>query len=73
MTFGYSCRTSGAILLKNGHLQVSTFEFKGPDRTDTTSSTVILELNVGETVNIILWTGGKVYSSVFSGFLVFPL
>ncbi|TKS93196.1 Complement C1q-like protein 4 C1q and tumor necrosis factor-related protein 11 [Collichthys lucidus] len=73
MTFGYSCYTSGAMLLKNGHLQVSTYEFKGQDTTDTTSNTVILELNVGETVNIMLWTGGKVYTSVFSGFLVFPL
>ncbi|KAG8005978.1 Complement C1q-like protein 4 [Nibea albiflora] len=76
MTFGYSCYTSGAILLKNGHLQVSTYEFKGrwdKDISDTTSNSVILDLNVGEAVNIVLWTGGKIYSSVFTGFLIFPL
>ncbi|XP_073331689.1 uncharacterized protein [Pagrus major] len=73
MTFGYCYYTSGAILVKNGHYQVSTWEFKGPDTSDTTSNTVILELNVGETVSIILWRGGKVHSSVFSGFLVFPI
>nr|XP_046237221.1 protein CROWDED NUCLEI 2-like isoform X2 [Scatophagus argus] len=72
MTFGYNLYTSGAILVKNGHYQVSTWEFTGPDSTDTTSNTVILELNAGETVNIILWKGGKVHTSVFSGFLVFP-
>ncbi|KAI3375696.1 hypothetical protein L3Q82_004002 [Scortum barcoo] len=55
MTFGYNSHTSGAILVKNGHYQVSTWEFKGLDASDTTSNTVILELNVRETVNIILW------------------
>ncbi|XP_074480751.1 cerebellin 11 [Sebastes fasciatus] len=72
MTFGYNSHTSGAILVKNGHYQVSTWEFTGPDTSDTTSNTVILELNVRETVNIILWDGGKIHTSVFSGFLVFP-
>lgn len=72
MTFGYSGYTSGAILVKNGHYQVSTWEFKGPDASDTTSNAVILELSVGDCVSIILWQGGKVHSSVFSGFLVFP-
>ncbi|KAM8746503.1 uncharacterized protein AB9X84_014729 [Acanthopagrus schlegelii] len=72
MTFGYSGYTSGAILVKNGHYQVSTWEFKGPDASDTTSNAVILELNVGDCVSISLWQGGKVHSSVFSGFLVFP-
>ncbi|XP_035530863.1 filament-like plant protein 1 [Morone saxatilis] len=72
MTFGYSCYTSGAILVKNGHHQVSTWEFKGPDTSDTTSNTVILELKAEETVNIILWWGGKIHSSVFTGFLIFP-
>lgn len=71
-TFGYNSHTSGAILLKNGHYQVSTWESTGPDASDTTSNTVILELSVGETVNIALWNGGKVHASVFSGFLVFP-
>ncbi|XP_062300404.1 uncharacterized protein LOC134005495 [Scomber scombrus] len=73
MTFGYSTYyTSGAILVKNGKYQVSTWEFKGPDSSDTTSNTVILELNHRDTVNIILWQGGKINTSVFSGFLVFP-
>ncbi|XP_041820805.1 ELKS/Rab6-interacting/CAST family member 1-like isoform X2 [Chelmon rostratus] len=72
MTFGYNRHTSGAILVKNGHYQVSTWEFTGLDKSDTTSNTVILELNVSDTVNIILWKGGKVHTSVFSGFLVFP-
>lgn len=72
MTFGYNSHTSGAILVKNGHYQVSTWEFKGTDTSDTTSNTVILGLNAGETVNIILWRGGKIHTSVFSGFLIFP-
>ncbi|XP_047434275.1 uncharacterized protein LOC125004007 [Mugil cephalus] len=73
MTFGYCTHTSGAILVKNGHYQVSTWEFKGLDSSDTTSNTAILNLNAGETVNIILWKGGKVHTSVFSGFLIFPV
>ncbi|XP_075960165.1 uncharacterized protein LOC142963293 [Anarhichas minor] len=72
MTFGYTGHTSGAILVKNRHYQVSTWEFTGSDNSDTTSNTVILELNVGETVNVILWKGGKIHKSVFSGFLIFP-
>lgn len=72
MTFGYNSYTSGAILVKNGKYQVSTWEFTGPDASDTTSNTVILELNANDTVNIILWEGGKIHTSVFSGFLVFP-
>ncbi|XP_029931742.1 cerebellin 11 [Myripristis murdjan] len=73
MTFGYNSHTSGAILTKNGRCQVSTWEFKGPDTSDTTSNTVVLSLNVGDRVSIILWRGGKVHTSVFSGFLIFPL
>ncbi|XP_071315257.1 paramyosin-like [Trachinotus anak] len=72
MTFGYNSHTSGALLVKNGHYQVFTWEFKGPDASDTTSNTVILKLNVGDCINIILWEGGKIHASVFSGFLVFP-
>ncbi|KAK9524930.1 hypothetical protein VZT92_017287 [Zoarces viviparus] len=72
MTFGYNGHTSGAVLVKNRHYQVSTWEFSGSDNSDTTSNTVILELNVGETVNVILWKGGKIHKSVFSGFLIFP-
>ncbi|MEQ2313640.1 hypothetical protein AMECASPLE_004156 [Ameca splendens] len=73
MTFGYSSHTSGAILMKNGNYQVSTWEFTGPDTSDTTSNSVILEMNAGDSVNIILWQGGKIHTSVFSGFLIFPL
>ncbi|KAL7375095.1 hypothetical protein ABVT39_011857 [Epinephelus coioides] len=72
MTFGYNSHTSGAILVKNGQYQVSTWEFTGPDTSDTTSNTVILELNVRDTVNVILWAGGKIHTSVFTGFLIFP-
>lgn len=71
MTFGYNSYISGAILVKNRKYQVSTWEFTGPDASDTTSNTVILELNARDTVNIILWEGGKIHTSVFSGFLVF--
>ncbi|KAM4536935.1 uncharacterized protein PAE49_021356 isoform 1-T2 [Odontesthes bonariensis] len=74
MTFGHtSSYSSGARLLKNGCTQVSTWESSGPDPSDTTSNTVILELNVNDDVNIVLWQGGKIYTSVFSGFLIFPL
>ncbi|XP_015260120.1 PREDICTED: cerebellin-1-like [Cyprinodon variegatus] len=73
MTFGYNIYTSGAILVKNGKYQVSTWESKGSDTSDTTSNSVILEMNAGDCANIILWRGGKIYTSVFSGFLIFPL
>lgn len=73
MTFGYNSHTSGAILVKNGIYQVSTWEFTGPDASDTTSNSVILEMKTGDCVNIILWQGGKIHMSVFSGFLIFPL
>uniref|UniRef100_A0A4W6EJJ6 C1q domain-containing protein n=1 Tax=Lates calcarifer TaxID=8187 RepID=A0A4W6EJJ6_LATCA len=72
MTFGYNSYTSGGILVKNGHYQVSTWEFTGPDTSDTTSNTVILELNVRDCINIILWEGGKIHTGVFSGFLIYP-
>lgn len=70
MTFGYSAHSSGAVLVKNGVYQVSTWEFKGLDTSDTTSNTVILQLNPYDRINIILWEGGKVHTSVFSGFLI---
>ncbi|XP_072232298.1 uncharacterized protein [Leuresthes tenuis] len=74
MTFSFtSIYSSGALLLKNGCVQVSTWECSGSDRSDTTSNTVILELNVKDNVKIILWEGGKIHTSVFSGFLIFPL
>ena len=73
MTFGYNRHSSGAILVKNGQYQISTWEFTGLDVSDTTSNTIILELNSGDTVNIILWQGGKIHTGVFSGFLIFPL
>ncbi|XP_054914625.1 uncharacterized protein LOC129378340 [Poeciliopsis prolifica] len=73
MTFGYSSHTSGAILVKNGRYQVSTWEFTGPDASDTTSNSVILEMTTGDCVSVILWHGGKIHTGVFSGFLVFPL
>ncbi|XP_028261639.1 uncharacterized protein LOC114435882 isoform X3 [Parambassis ranga] len=73
MTFGYNSYTSGAILVKNGIYQVSTWEFKGPDYSDTASNTVILQLNQNDTVNMILWQGGKIHAGVFSGFLLFTV
>ncbi|XP_028261666.1 cerebellin-1-like [Parambassis ranga] len=73
MTFGNNTNTSGAILMKNGLHQVSTWESQGPDYSDTTSNTVILQLNQNDTVNMILWQGGKIHTSVFSGFLLFTV
>ncbi|XP_059210661.1 uncharacterized protein LOC131989452 [Centropristis striata] len=72
MTFGYNKHMSGAILLKNGQHVVSTMDFPSTDSSDTTSNTVILQLNVGDTVNIKLWQGGKIHTGVFTGFLLFP-
>ncbi|KAM6919938.1 uncharacterized protein PEZ65_011977 [Lycodopsis pacificus] len=71
MTFGYNGHTSGAILVKNRRYQVSTWESTGSDNSGTTSNTVILELSVGETVNVNLSKDGKMHKSVFSGFLIF--
>lgn len=77
-TFGYGGATSGAILTKNGHLMVSTYEFvSSHDASDMTGNAVVLQLEPGERVSMQLWQHGRVFGvnghNTFSGFLLFPL
>lgn len=78
-TFGYARAPSGAILLKNDRLMVSSYEFasKG-DESDTAGNSIVLQLEAGEKVSMKLWSGGQVFDdknglNTFSGFLLFPL
>ncbi|CAG5929468.1 unnamed protein product [Menidia menidia] len=73
MTFGYNVRASGAILMRNRRYKVSTWESSSYYHSNTASNTVILELNVRDCISIVLCKGVKIYSGVFSGFLIFPL
>ena len=75
-TWGYTKEAStGAILVKNGKLQISTWAFKGYDETEQTSNSLILPLDAGDTVNIIHWGGvnAQINAATFSGFLLFLL
>ncbi|XP_067436992.1 complement C1q-like protein 4 [Thunnus thynnus] len=77
-TYGYNTHNTGAILMKNGVLQVSTFDFCGADTSDTTSNNVVLQLVAGDKVHLELWENGRVFDNhnahtTFSGFLLFTV
>lgn len=64
--------------MKNGHRQISTYDHRTSDGSDSSSNSAILELDVGDRVYVELWPNGRVYDNwnghtIFSGFLVFPL
>ncbi|XP_041925279.1 complement C1q tumor necrosis factor-related protein 3-like [Alosa sapidissima] len=78
-TFGYNDFLSGAILTKNGHYMVSSYDPPSPgDRGDTGGNSAILQLEKGERVSMRLWETSQVFDNLnghttFSGFLLFPL
>uniref|UniRef100_A0A3B5K7Y9 C1q domain-containing protein n=1 Tax=Takifugu rubripes TaxID=31033 RepID=A0A3B5K7Y9_TAKRU len=76
-TYGYNTHVTGAILVKNGILQISTYDFPSNDGSDSSSNSVVLQLHAGDAVHMELWTDGRVFDNqnahtTFSGFLIFP-
>lgn len=76
-TYGYNTHTTGAILVKNGELQVSTYEAASSDGADSSSNSVVLSLVPGDTVHVQIWDNGRVFDNAnghttFTGFLLFP-
>eukprot|EP00066_Takifugu_rubripes_P028088 XP_011617354.1 PREDICTED: cerebellin-2-like [Takifugu rubripes] len=77
-TYGYNTHVTGAILVKNGILQISTYDFPSNDGSDSSSNSVVLQLHAGDAVHMELWTDGRVFDNqnahtTFSGFLIFPV
>ncbi|TWW63477.1 Complement C1q tumor necrosis factor-related protein 3 [Takifugu flavidus] len=77
-TYGYNTHVTGAILVKNGVLQISTYDFPSNDGSDSSSNSVVLQLHAGDAVHMELWTDGRVFDNqnahtTFSGFLIFPV
>ncbi|XP_034412830.1 cerebellin 11 [Cyclopterus lumpus] len=76
-TYGYNTHVTGAILMKNGARQVSTYDGLAADGSDGAGNAVALQLVAGDAVHMELWDGGRVFDNLnghttFSGFLVFP-
>uniref|UniRef100_UPI003AAFF27E cerebellin-1-like n=1 Tax=Centroberyx gerrardi TaxID=166262 RepID=UPI003AAFF27E len=77
-TYGYNTHLMGAILMKNGIRQVSTYEDRSADGSDSSSNAVILQLADGDEVYMELWENARVFDNLnghttFSGFLLFPM
>jgi len=77
-TYGYNTHAMGAILTKNGILQISTFDSPSVDGSDSSSNSVVLQLAAGDKLHMQLWDNGRVFDNLnghttFSGFLLFPL
>lgn len=68
----------GAILMKNGVRQISTYDAPSVDGSDSSSNAVVLQLAAGDQVHMELWDNGRVFDNLnghttFSGFLIFPV
>ncbi|KAL7375362.1 hypothetical protein ABVT39_016146 [Epinephelus coioides] len=77
-TYGYNTHDMGAILMKNGDRQISTYDKPSADGSDSSSNAVVLQLVAGDKVYMELWDNGRVFDNLnghttFSGFLVFPV
>ncbi|XP_047194913.1 complement C1q-like protein 4 isoform X1 [Hippoglossus stenolepis] len=77
-TYGYNTHVMGAMLMKNGLLQISTHESPTADGSDSSSNSVVLRLAAGDKVHVELWDNGRVFDNLnghttFSGFLLFPM
>ncbi|XP_060887570.1 cerebellin-1-like [Labrus mixtus] len=77
-TYGYNTHVMGAMLIKNGILQISTYDFPSVDSSDSSSNSVVLQLAAGDKLHMELWDNGAVSDNLnghttLSGFLVFPL
>ncbi|XP_075948644.1 complement C1q-like protein 4 [Anarhichas minor] len=77
-TYGYNTHIMGAMLMKNGAHQISTYDGPSADGSDSSSNAVALQLAAGDKVHMELWDNGRVFNNLnghttFSGFLVFPV
>ncbi|XP_068581681.1 cerebellin-1-like [Cebidichthys violaceus] len=77
-TYGYNTHVMGAMLMKNGARQISTYDGPTADGSDSSSNAVALQLAAGDKVHMELWDNGRVFDNLnghttFSGFLVFPV
>lgn len=77
-TYGYNTHINGAMLMKNGALQISTYDNISVDGSDSTSNAAVLQLVAGDEVCMQLWENGRVFDNLnghttFSGFLLFPV
>ncbi|XP_037614187.1 complement C1q-like protein 4 [Sebastes umbrosus] len=77
-TYGYNTHVMGAILMKDGVRQISTYDNPSADGSDSSSNAVVLQLAAGDKVYMELWDNGRVFDNLngqttFSGFLVFPV
>ncbi|KAM3590109.1 uncharacterized protein V6R79_003983 [Siganus canaliculatus] len=77
-TYGYNTHVTGAILMRNGVRQVSTYDSPSTDGSDSSGNAVVLQLAAGDKVHVELWDDGRVFDNLnghttFSGFLVFPV
>ncbi|XP_076580627.1 cerebellin 11 [Chaetodon auriga] len=77
-TYGYNSHVTGAVLMKNGVRQISTYENPSADGSDSSSNAVVLQLAAGDKVYMELWDNGRVFDNLnghttFSGFLLFPV
>lgn len=67
-----------AMLMKNGVNQVSTYDRRSIDSTDSSSNAAALPLNAGDKVHIALAANSRVFDTkhgytTFSGFLLFAM
>eukprot|EP00064_Thunnus_orientalis_P022293 superscaffoldBa00007394_g22485 len=77
-TYGYNTHVMGAILMKNGARQISTYDNHSDDGSDSSSNAVVLKLVAGDEVYMELWDDGRVFDNhnahtTFSGFLLFTV
>ncbi|XP_074555471.1 cerebellin 11 [Halichoeres trimaculatus] len=77
-TYGYNTHVVGAILIKNGVHQISTFDYPSDDGSDGSSNSAVLQLAAGDKVHMELWDDGRVFDNLnghttFSGFLIFTV
>ncbi|XP_018543346.1 cerebellin-1 [Lates calcarifer] len=77
-TYGYNTHVMGAILMKNGVRQISTYDYTSVDGSDSSSNAAVLQLAAGDKVHMELWDNGRVFDNLnghttFSGFLLFPM
>lgn len=77
-TYDYNNYPSGAYMLKNGVIQISTYEHTSTDTSDSSSNSAVLQLAAGDKIHIELWEGSRVIDSsnhhtTFSGFLLYEI
>ncbi|XP_044196459.1 C1q-related factor-like [Thunnus albacares] len=77
-TYGYNSHNMGAILIKNGVHQVSIYDHRSADASDSSSNAIVLQLVTGDKVHMELWDDSRVFDNLsghttFSGFVLFTV